>query len=81
MVGPDINFDRDTAEHIDKRLEMDKIFINDKAGETFTKEYTKQSALERLMKSRPIFNLSPIHGEILLKRGLKPYKNNFTYTR
>jgi len=81
LVGPDINFDRDTAEHIDKRIDMDQIFINDKEGLTFTREYTQQAALERLLKSRPIFNLSSIHGEILLKRGLKPYKDNFTFTR
>lgn len=81
LVGPDINFDRDTADHIDKRIEMDKLFISDKDGQTFTKEYTKEAALERLLKSRPIFNLSAIHGELLLNRGLKPYKDNFTFTR
>lgn len=81
LVGPDINFDRDTSEHIDKRIEMDKIFINDKEGNTFTKEYTQEAALERLLKSRPIFNLSRAHGECLIKRGLKPYKDNFTFSR
>lgn len=81
LVGPDIQFDSDTAEHIDKRIELDKIFISDPEGKAFTKEYTEESALQRLLKSRPIFNLSQIHGELLLKRGLKPYKDGFTFTR
>lgn len=65
---------------IDKHIEYDQLFMNDPTMESSAPVYTKERALQKMMEGHGN-SLTQESAEILMKRGAKPLKDGYTFTR
>lgn len=65
---------------IDKHIEYDQLFMNDPTMESTAPVYTKERALQKMMEGHGN-SLNQQSAEILMKRGAKPFKDGYAFTR